>query len=242
LDALYAEYDQTVYLNLVDESTGLTQTLASNTVHPYFVKGAVGDLTKAKPTAVAYRPDLHAMPVYQGPIENGRWVAAADLAEGDRLLAADSNWLRVESVEQVDKPLTAYNIDVANTDNYFVRGTNRSEASAVWVHNCDGPRAGRDAKGRFTGESGGNTATAERGREAHKEYRNTLGGDYQFEVTLPGGKRADAVDFKNRIVRELKPDNPRTISDARRQVESYRKELEAEFGGTWTSEIDIYRP
>jgi len=102
--------------------------------------------------------------------------------------------------------------------------------------------AGRDKSGRFTSSSGGHTADAARGIAAHKNYRNTLGGDFQFEFKLPSGKRVDAVDFKNRIVRELKPDNPRAIQDGKRQLERYRLELEKEYGGTWTSFMDTYKP
>ncbi len=42
--------------------------------------------------------------------------------------------------------------------------------------------------------------------------------------------------------RELKPDNPRAIQRGRRQLERYRKELVAEFGGTFTSFLDVYTP
>jgi len=73
-------------------------------------------------------------------------------------------------------------------------------------------------------------------------YQNTLGSNYKFEVTLRSGRRADAVDFNNRIVRELKPGNPRAIRDGKRQLERYRQELEGMFGGTWTSFLDTYTP
>ena len=59
--------------------------------------------------------------------------------------------------------------------------------------------------------SGGESALAARGRQAHKNYENTLGGGYDFNKALPSGKRPDAIDFENRIVRELKPDNPRAV-------------------------------
>ncbi len=111
----------------------------------------------------------------------------------------------------------------------------------VLVHNSYGVRP-RDALGRFTSGAGGNTADAARGRAAHKNYRNALGGNYKFEKTLPSGRRVDAVDFDKRIVRELKPNNPRAIKDGQRQLERYRKELQDEFGGTWTSFLETYTP
>src|SRR5688572_33369294 len=56
-----------------------------------------------------------------------------------------------------------------------------------------------------TAKSGETAATA-RGRQAHKDYNP--GPSYKKEVTLPSGKRADAVDWEKCDVRELKPNNP----------------------------------
>jgi hypothetical protein len=80
-----------------------------------------------------------------------------------------------------------------------------------------------------------------RGREAHKNYENTLGEGYDFNKALPSGKRPDAIDAENRIVRELKPGNPRAIRRGERQVEGYKKELEQMTGEKWTSHVDTYR-
>ena len=128
-------------------------------------------------------------------------------------------------------PEMVFNLEVDAEHVYSVAG------NGLLVHNTC-----RDSLGRFTTEAGGNTATAARGREAHMNYRNALGDGYSFEFRLPSGLRADAVDGANRIVRELKPDNPRAISDGLRQVEKYRKELESLFGGNWTAMLDTYSP
>lgn len=61
------------------------------------------------------------------------------------------------------------------------------------------------------------------------------------EVTLPSGKRADAVSWEKRDVRELKPDNPRAIRQGERQVEGYRRELEGTTGENWTCCVDTYK-
>ena len=58
---------------------------------------------------------------------------------------------------------------------------------------------------------------------------------------LPSGKRPDAINYKTRNVRELKPDNPRAIRRGQKQVEGYRQELEQD-GSTWTSNVDTYQP
>ncbi len=90
-------------------------------------------------------------------------------------------------------------------------------------------------------KSGGESAKAARGREAHKNYENTLGEGYEFNKGLPSGKRPDAMDAENRIVRELKPDNARAIKRGERQVEGYKRELEHTTGDKWTSHVDTYR-
>jgi len=91
-------------------------------------------------------------------------------------------------------------------------------------------------------KSGGESSKAARGREAHKNYENALGEGYDFNKAIPGSKkRPDAIDPVNRIVRELKPDNPRAIRRGMKQLEGYRKELEHATGEKWTSHLDTYR-
>ncbi|MEW6747783.1 MAG: hypothetical protein AB1486_34075 [Planctomycetota bacterium] len=77
------------------------------------------------------------------------------------------------------------------------------------------------------------------GRQAHKDY--DPGPGYEKEVTLPSGKRADAVNAETRDVRELKPDNPRAVKRGEKQVEGYRKELGETTGEKWTSGVDTYK-
>ncbi|MDZ4865251.1 MAG: RHS repeat-associated core domain-containing protein [Gemmatimonadota bacterium] len=88
--------------------------------------------------------------------------------------------------------------------------------------------------------TGGETPATARGRDAHKNYNP--GSGYQKEVTLPSGRRADAVNPTTRDVRELKPNNPRGIRRGQRQVEGYRKELEEPTGQPWTGGVDTYEP
>lgn len=38
---------------------------------------------------------------------------------------------------------------------------------------------------------------------AHKNYRDALGSGYRYDEALPSGRRPDAVDWQNRVVREL---------------------------------------
>ena len=85
-------------------------------------------------------------------------------------------------------------------------------------------------------------AAVQRGNAAHGNYSSALGGSYTYNKALPSGLRPDAVDFANREVRELKPDNPRAIAKGIKQVEGYRKELESIYGGKWTAVVDTYKP
>ena len=87
----------------------------------------------------------------------------------------------------------------------------------------------------------GENAAAKRGREAHKNYEKALGDKYKYNEALPSGKRPDAVDFVNREVRELKPDNPETMKKGIKQLDGYVKELERMTGDKWKSFLDVYR-
>ena len=85
---------------------------------------------------------------------------------------------------------------------------------------------------------------SERGMQAHRNYQQAAaaGSHLLYEYRLPSGKRVDAVDLHSRIVRELKPDNPKAIMRGEKQAAAYAKELAQTFGGTWTHLVDTYRP
>ncbi len=77
------------------------------------------------------------------------------------------------------------------------------------------------------------------GREAHQNYEPCPG--YEKEVTLPSGKRADAVNKQKGMVKELKPNNPRAIQRGKKQVEGYRQELQNKYPKKkWKTKIDTY--
>ena len=86
------------------------------------------------------------------------------------------------------------------------------------------------------------SAAARRGMAMHKLYEQLgLAGQTVYNRALPSGLRPDAVDFANRIVRELKPDNPRAIARGWKQASKYAQELQRITGGTWTIVIDTYK-
>jgi len=69
-----------------------------------------------------------------------------------------------------------------------------------------------------------------------------LGSGYKFEQRLAGVGRVDAVDFANKIVRELKPDAPSGRAQGARQLARYIRDLAANGHGNFTGYLDFYRP
>jgi hypothetical protein len=102
------------------------------------------------------------------------------------------------------------------------------------------PRGGEAQKSTPQGDKkpGGESEATKRGRQAHADWQPGEG--YEKEVRLPSGKRADAVNFEKKDVKELKPDNPRAIKRGEQQVEKYRSELEEKEGGQWTGGVETY--
>ena len=159
------------------------------------------------------------------------WVDTSDLAVGMVATTKIGRSATVTSVEETDGSDSTYNLTVAEFETYFVGETR------VLVHNCDLPRK---SDGTFASGAGGDSASAARGREAHAEW--DPGEGFEKEVTLPSGKRADAVNFDEQHVKELKPNNPRAQQRGERQVERYRQELQDTCGGNWTSSVECYDP
>jgi len=79
-----------------------------------------------------------------------------------------------------------------------------------------------------------------RGKRAHKEEPVHEG--ETPEVPTPSGKRMDRYDPEKAHIREIKSDNPRALKAGEKQVEGYRKEMEAETGRPHTTEVTPYNP
>jgi RHS repeat-associated protein len=95
-----------------------------------------------------------------------------------------------------------------------------------------GPGGGRAAL------KAGETAYTQAGRLAHKLW--DAGEGFVKEVRTLSG-RADAVNFAQRTVKELKPDNPRAIQRGKAQLERYMKDLAEEYGGAWKGILETYK-
>ena len=88
-------------------------------------------------------------------------------------------------------------------------------------------------------QKNGETDATKRGREEHKKW--DPGEGFKKEVPLPSGKRADAVNFVEKHVKELKPDSARAVKRGKKQVEQYLKELKEQHGGDWKSSVETYK-
>ena len=74
----------------------------------------------------------------------------------------------------------------------------------------------------------------------HTEYSLLDGSNKIKEYVLPSGKRVDFIDFENKIVYELKPNNPNQIRKGTKQLAGYLEEIETVYGKDWSSVLDTY--
>lgn len=65
----------------------------------------------------------------------GQWLEAADLAAEMKLIDESLNHLIITQIDSIEKPLTAYNLTVANFHTFFVKAGNNPNVKAIWVHN-----------------------------------------------------------------------------------------------------------
>ena len=108
-----------------------------------------------------------------------------------------------------------------------------------------GSSSGRTFKSQYeipTNEKGYTKSNLELGKKVHKEYMSDVADDVNKikEYVLPSGKRVDFIDFENKIVYELKPNNPNQIRKGTKQLAGYLEEIETVFGKGWSSVLDTY--
>ena len=149
------------------------------------------------------------------------WIDAVRLRAGDILVLVNGEYVVVEKVQHeiLEAPVTVYNFQVEDYHTYYVTDT------GVLVHN----------------KCGGESAATKRGRQMHSDWDYGQNGTTIFkEYSISGVGRADAVDFGNRIVYELKPNNTRAIRQGWKQLTKYVNALEEQFGGTWIRILNTY--
>ena len=144
---------------------------------------------------------------------------AAELVPGD--LVYRKNW-QISPVQRVtiitlSEPVEVFNFEVEDCHTYFI-------GDGCWiVHNAC-------------------TKAAQRGTRIHNKWNYGQNGTtFRKEVRLGTAGRADAVDFANHIVYELKPNNTRAIRQGWQQLNRYVKSLEElEPGSQWIKILITY--
>ncbi|MEV6982580.1 LamG-like jellyroll fold domain-containing protein, partial [Sphaerisporangium sp. NPDC051017] len=162
------------------------------------------------------------------------WLTAAELRVGTLLQTSAGTRVQITAIKKWTAAEHVHNLTIAGLHTYYVMQGGR----AVLVHNAPKPR---DASGRFTSGAGGESADTANGRRVHENYRNALGDGYDYDKRLPSGQRPDAVDWKNRVVRELKSDAAGNGAKGKRQLNRYIDELEKMTGDSWTGYLDRYK-
>ena len=114
----------------------------------------------------------------------------------------------------------------------------------------DDTNAWVDVLGLAKSYTSGENSAAKTGRQKHKEYKQDLvnPGVLEKEFRLPSGKKIDAIDFENKIIYELKPNNERAKKRGQKQAEAYKREVESmkaengdsQYGTGWTVVIETY--
>ena len=91
---------------------------------------------------------------------------------------------------------------------------------------------------------GGESAATAFGRSAHKAWDPGPGFQKEFSIVEDGRviARMDAINPRERIIKELKPDTSSGRSAGLRQLERYRRIAEEKFGGDWTVILETYKP
>ena len=96
--------------------------------------------------------------------------------------------------------------------------------------------------GKSSAAKGGSTAANRLGQQMHKAYKagDVLDGVRIKEFRLPSRKRIDFIDLENKIIYELKPNNPRAIKQGYKQLEMYKQEVESIYGKGFKTVLDTY--
>ena len=81
-------------------------------------------------------------------------------------------------------------------------------------------------------------AAIQKGQAMHKQM--DYGPGVVKEKTIAPGCRVDGIDFDNRIIYELKPNNPQAIARGMSQLNRYTAAASQQYGGTWIGVLKLY--
>jgi hypothetical protein len=129
--------DHINYITIVDEN-GNTQVIETTDGHPFWVVTDDPDLERAAQGMI----DENGVILHHNniaPTENGFWVEAKDLREGDVFLGANGELSTVVAIERVEFPdgIAVYNLTVDGNHNYFViAACDEYGQTSILVHNA----------------------------------------------------------------------------------------------------------
>ena len=81
-------------------------------------------------------------------------------------------------------------------------------------------------------------AAVQKGQAMHKQM--DYGPGVLKEKPIAPGCRVDGIDIDNRIIYELKPNNPQAIARGMKQLDRYTSAASEQFGGKWTGVLKLY--
>ena len=81
-------------------------------------------------------------------------------------------------------------------------------------------------------------AAVQNGQAMHKQM--DYGPGVVKEKVIAPGCRVDGIDFNNRIIYELKPNNPQAIARGISQLKRYTEAASQQYGGTWEGILKLY--
>lgn len=145
------------------------------------------------------REEIVCTPTHPFYVPEKGWTAAIQLRAGDRLQMLNGEYVIIEEVQHeiLESPIGTYNFEVEGFHTYHVGNLE------VLVHN----------------KCGGETSSTINGKRMHQNWN--YGDGVLKEKRIAPGSRVDGIDWANRIVYELKPNNPRAIQRGLRQLDRY---------------------
>ena len=199
--------------------------------------GFTGACLIAFPATAFFSPEI-----YAGVSLTGR----ASWALGDWSMSNDKKMAYIFDTKQMAVDFSIGSLIGMLVPGMVARKAARDAERNIKEYTCkSGNSSGRTFKSQYeipTNEKGYTKSSLELGKKVHKEYMYDVadGVNKIKEYVLPSGKRVDFIDFENKIVYELKPNNPNQIRKGTKQLAGYLEEIEAVFGKGWSSVLDTY--
>ena len=127
---------------------------------------------------------------------------------------------------------TPISTGITNASYYYVPGAVSANDSMAKPINKQNTKTGKGANNPKV------KVAIEKGRAMHGQMN--YGPGVLKEQKIAPGCRVDGIDFSNRIIYELKPNNPKAIARGMNQLNRYISAASQQFGGKWTGVLKLY--